>query len=120
MWKFLQGRLIFVRVLLLCSVAALVAIGIAAIYSVGHPAQPSPTSGAGGLADLWKKQVLFAGVGCIGFLAANIVSYRRFGALSYWIYALVLVLLVVLILDKFVDIRIGNLVTIPLRKGTRR
>jgi len=104
MWKFLQGRLIFVRVLLLCSVAALVAIGIAAIYSVGHPAQPSPASGAGGLADLWRKQVLFAGVGCIGFLAANIVSYRRFGALSYWIYAVVLMLLGLLLIDKVVDL----------------
>ena len=104
MWKFLQGRLIFVRVLLLCSVAALVAIGIAAIYSVGHPAQPGPASGAGGLADLWRKQVLFAGVGCIGFLAANIVSYRRFGALSYWIYGLVLMLLGLLLVDKVVDL----------------
>lgn len=104
MWKFLQGRLIFVRVVLLCSVAALVAIGIVTIYSVGHPTQSGPASGAGGLADLWKKQVLFAGVGCIGFLVANLVSYRRFGALSYWIYGAVLVLLGLLLIDKVVDL----------------
>jgi cell division protein FtsW (lipid II flippase) len=115
MWKFLQGRLMLIRIILLCSVAALVATGIAVIYSVGHPAQSGPATGANELADLWKKQLLFAGVGCVGFLAANIVNYRRLGAVSYWIYGAVLVLLGLLLIDKIVDLPF-----VPVINGARR
>ncbi len=105
----------FVRVVLLCTAAALVAIGIAVIYSVGHPAQSGPVSGTNELANLWKKQILFAGVGCIGFLAANAINYRRFGAVSYWIYGAVLVLLGLLLIDKIVDLPF-----VPVINGARR
>ena len=122
MWKFLQGRLMFVRIVLLCSAAALVAIGIVVIYSVGHPALSyavSLTGGAGSgtneLAELWKKQILFAAIGCIGFLAANAVNYRRLGAVSYWIYGAVLVLLGLLLIDKVVDLPF-----VPVINGARR
>jgi cell division protein FtsW (lipid II flippase) len=115
MWKFLQGRLLFVRVILLCSVAALVVIGIAVIYSVGHPAQFNPAGGVNELANLWKKQILFAGFGCIGFLAVNAINYRRFGAASYWIYGAVLVLLGLLLVGKVVDLPF-----VPVINGARR
>ncbi len=50
MFNFLKGRLIFVRLCLLAATLALVAIGIATIYSVGNPAEPGPASQTG---DLW-------------------------------------------------------------------
>jgi len=120
MFNFLKGRLIIVRLCLLAATLILVGIGIATIYSVGHPAEPSPATEIGNLSNLWKKQVIFAGVAIVGFIVVNAVNYRRFGAASYWIYALVLLLLGVLLLDKFVDIGIGNVLTVPQRRGTRR
>jgi len=93
-----------VRLTLLAASLALVAVGIASIYSAGHPVEPSPVSQASNLGDLWKKQVLFAVIGVVGFIAANFVNYRRFGAVSFWLYAFVLLLLGVLLLDKIVDI----------------
>ncbi len=115
MHNFLKGRLIFVRLCLLATALALVAIGIAAIYSVGHPAEPSPASETGGLGNLWKKQVIFAAIGVIGFIAVNLVNYRRFGAVSYWIYGFVLLLLAVVLLGKYV-----NLWFVPLINRTHR
>ncbi len=120
MFNFLKGRLIIVRLCLLAATLILVGVGIATIYSVGHPAEPSPATEIGNLSNLWKKQVIFAGVAIVGFIVVNAVNYRRFGAASYWIYALVLLLLGVLLLDKFVDIGIGNVLTVPQRRGTRR
>jgi rod shape determining protein RodA len=81
---------------------ALIAIGIATIYSVGHPAEPSPTNQTGDLTNFWKKQIVFTVVAAVAFIAANFVNYRRLGALSYWIYAVVLLLLCVLIVSKYV------------------
>jgi len=115
MYNFLKGRLVVVRLCLLVSALALVAIGIAAIYSVGHPAEPSPASQTVGLANLWKKQLVFAAIGVLVFIAANLVNYRRFGAVSYWIYAFVLLLLAVVLLGKYV-----NLWFVPLINRTHR
>ncbi|HUS71925.1 MAG TPA: FtsW/RodA/SpoVE family cell cycle protein [Sedimentisphaerales bacterium] len=97
------------------STLALIAIGIAAIYSVGHPAEPSPAGQTGGLSNFWKKQLIFAAIAMVGFIAANLVNYRRFGAASYWIYALVLLLLAVVLLGKYV-----NLWFVPLINSTHR
>ena len=105
---------------LLVTTLALVIIGIAIIYSVGHPAESSPASRAEDLSSLWKKQLVFAGIAIVGFIAVNLVNYRRLGAFSGWIYGFVLLLLGVLLLDRFVNIGIGNIVTIPMRYGTRR
>jgi len=115
MYNFLKGRLVVVRLCLLVSALALVAIGIAAIYSVGHPAEPSPASQTVGLANLWKKQLVFAAIGVLVFIAANLVNYRRFGAVSYWIYGFVLLLLAVVLLGKYV-----NLWFVPLINRTHR
>lgn len=99
-FRFLSGRLIFVRLLMLAAMLALVAIGIATIYASGNPAE----SGANAFASSWKKQVVYAAAGMMGFLAVNVISYRWLGSMSYWIYALILVVLAVLLLDKVIDI----------------
>jgi len=102
MYNFLTGHLRVVRFCLVVTTLALIAIGIATIYSVGHPADPSPTNQTGDLTNFWKKQIVFTMVAAVAFIAANLANYRRFGALSYWIYAIVLLLLCVLIISKYV------------------
>lgn len=102
MYEFLKGRLLFVRVILLVSVAALVVTGIVTVYSVGHPAETGAAEAGGQLANLWRKQVLFAALGAIVFVAVNLISYRRFGAVSASIYAAVLMLLGVLLVSKYI------------------
>ncbi len=110
MYDFLKGRLIVVRLVLLAAALALVAVGIATIYSVGQPAESSPPSvwrasppgQAGNLSDLWKKQAIFAAIGVVGFIAVNLINYRRFGEMSYWLYAFVLLLLCVLLFSKYI------------------
>ena len=104
MYKILKGRLLIVRLALITAALALVAIGIINIYSVGQPADPGPDGQTGDLAGLWKKQLIFAAVGLVCFIAVNLISYRRFGYAGYWLYGLVLLLLGVLLLGKFVDI----------------
>lgn len=102
MLSFLRGRLVAVRLCLLITTLALVAIGVATIYSVGHPAEPSAAGKMEGIANLWKKQLVFAVIGIVGFVAANLVNYRRLGAVSYWIYAGILILLAVLVVSRYV------------------
>ena len=102
MYNFLTGHLRVVRLCMVAATLALIAIGIATIYSVGHPAEPSPAGQTVDLSNFWKKQVIFSVVAMIAFIAANFVNYRRLGAISYWIYAIVLLLLCVLIVSKYV------------------
>lgn len=102
MYNFLKGRLIAVRITLLVVAGLLVAIGIATIYSVGHPAESSPAGPGEDLSGYWKKQALFFVVGMAGFIAVNMINYRSFGQLSYWIFAGVLFLLASLLFSKYV------------------
>jgi len=102
MYNFLKGRLLFVRLCLLVSVIALIGIGIAAIYSVGNPAEQSADTAAADLSNRWEKQVIFAIVGLVGFIVINSINYRRLGSISYLIYAGILVLLVLLLISKYV------------------
>jgi len=102
MFNFLKGRLIAVRITLLAAALCLILVGIAAIYSVGHPAETGSGSTGVDLADFWKKQVMFAGLGGLAFIAVNLINYRRFGLVSYWIYAGVLVLLGVLLIGRYI------------------
>jgi rod shape determining protein RodA len=115
MYGFLTGRLLLIRVIMLAAALALLALGIAAIYSVGNPAEFSSKGPAGEMENFWKKQVFFAAIGAIAFLLLNTVNYRRFGILSYWLYGGVLLLLSILLLDKFVDIPF-----VPVINNTRR
>jgi rod shape determining protein RodA len=99
-----KGRLPLVRICLIACTVSLLSIGIAAIYAVGHPSEPSP--GPAGDMDQLKgyftKQISFAVIGLMGFAAVNLISYRRWGALSLWIYAGVIILLVLLLVSKYV------------------
>ena len=114
-YALLKGRLIFVRLTLLAAALILVVIGIAAIYAVEHSADIAAAGQASNSANLWKKQVVFAAIGIAGFIAVNLINYRRFGALSGWLYTLVLLLLGVLLLDRFIDIPF-----VPVINATRR
>jgi len=116
MLNFLKGRLLSVRICLLLAVLGLIAIGIGTIYAVGHPSDPSPASQTEGLDKYWEKQLIFAAIGVVGFIAANLINYRRFGGASYWIYGLVLLLLGVLLVGRYVV----NLPFVPERNGAHR
>lgn len=116
MFNFLKGRLIIVRICLLVTALMLVGVGIATIYSVGHPAESSPASQTGDLSQLWKKQVVFAVVAIVAFLIVNLINYRRFGTISYWIYALILMLLGLLLIGRYVV----KLPFVPEINGTHR
>jgi rod shape determining protein RodA len=116
MFNFLKGRLIIVRLCLLATALMLIGIGIATIYSVGHPAEPSPASQTEDLSNLWKKQIIFAAAAIVGFIVINTINYRRFGAISYWIYACILLLLGVLLIGRYVV----KLPFVPEINGTHR
>ncbi len=104
MYNFFSGRLLFVRVCLLLSVAILLLVGVLTIYAVGNPREPSAAVDKDilELAGLWKKQLVFIAVALFGFVAANLVNYRQLGAVSYAIYAVVLVLLAYLVVSRYV------------------
>ena len=104
MRNFLKGRLLFVRICLLTSVCLLVLTGILMIYFVGHPAQTRAASRRAieDLGGYWRKQAAFVVVGVAAFVAVNLVNYRRLGAVSHWLYAAVLVLLVYLDISQYV------------------
>jgi len=116
MYNFLKGRLIVVRLCLLVAAVILIGTGIATIYSVGNPTEHSPTSQTDDLSNIWKKQLMFATVGVAGFIGVNLISYRRFGAISYWIYAFVLLLLGLLLISRYII----AIPFIPETNGTHR
>jgi rod shape determining protein RodA len=115
MFDLLKGRLIAIRIILLATTLSLIAVGIVTIYAVGHPEQADSLGQSGDLANLWKKQLAFAGFGLAALVAINLIGYRQLGQAGYWIYTAVLLLLAVLLFDKFV-----NLPFIPVINGARR
>ena len=104
MFNFLKGRLLTIRICLLAATFLLIAIGIATIYSVGHPAEPSAASRVDDLVGNWKKQVVFATAGLLAFLFINSINYRRLGEVSYWIFGGIIVLLILLLVSKYIII----------------
>jgi cell division protein FtsW (lipid II flippase) len=102
MCHLLQGRLLPVRLCLLAVTLVLITIGIATIYAVGNPVESGPGGLAAPLTGYWKKQLVFALVGLIGLVAANVVNYRSLGAFSHWIYGAVLGLLALLLVSRYV------------------
>jgi len=56
----------------------------------------------GNVANLWKKQLIFAVIGFMGFVAANLVNYRKLGSVSHWIYAGIFALLALLVVSRYV------------------
>lgn len=115
MLELFKGRLATVRVVLLAATLTLTFIGIVTIYAVGHPEQADSAGPGVPGGDLWKKQLAFAAMGIVAMVLVNSVSYRRLGQVSYWLYALVIVLLAVLLVDKFV-----NLPFVSVINGSRR
>ena len=101
---------------LLASMLALLAIGIVTIYVVGHPRESSPATDTAMLTGHWKKQLVFAMVGLAGLVGANLVNYRTLGAVSHWIYGVVLVLLALILVRKYLI----PLPFIPMRGGAYR
>ena len=95
----------------------LVGIGIATIYSVGNPAELSPASETGNLSNLWKTQIQYIVVAILGFIAVNLINYRRLGSISYWFFAGVLVLLAYLLVSRYlVELPFAP----PSRQGVHR
>ncbi len=84
--NFLKGRLLFVRICLLLATIALIGIGVAVIYSVGHPIERSPSSHSEKLIVYYKKQLVFAAAGLVVFFLVNRINYRRLGEMSYWLF----------------------------------
>ncbi|MHC4721420.1 MAG: hypothetical protein ACYS6I_01795, partial [Planctomycetota bacterium] len=68
MLKILTGRLIFVRLIMLTAMAALIAIGIIAIYASGNPQHESDPTEPSPFATSWKKQAVFAVIGLAGLI----------------------------------------------------
>jgi len=114
MRNFLTGRLLFVRVCLLAAVLLLLAVGVLTIYAVGNPRDPSPVfdKDIAALAGHWKKQLVFILVAVLGFVATNLVDYRRLGAASYLIYGVVLAMLAYLVVSRYV-------ITLPFAEPNR-
>jgi len=115
MAEVLKGRLILVRIIMLAAAAGLVGIGITTIYAADNPADRPGTGQNPALTENWQKQLIFCPLALFAFIVVNAVNYRKLGPVSYWIYAAVLVLLCVLLLDKFVDIPF-----VPVVNSTRR
>jgi rod shape determining protein RodA len=65
--------------------------------------------------DVYKKQLVYVGAGLILLVLVNLFSYERLGPISYGIYAVILVLLAVLLVDKRIDLPFVDPV-----KGARR
>ncbi|MGB8227029.1 MAG: FtsW/RodA/SpoVE family cell cycle protein [Sedimentisphaerales bacterium] len=124
-FEFLKGRLLVTRLLLLASAAGLVVIGVMMIYASGNPAvsdslpngevSPKADEQLNTAAGLWQKQLIFAAIGFIGFIIMNSFSYRKLGPASFWLYAAIIILLAILLLDRIVDLPF-----VPLKKGSRR
>lgn len=117
--------------LLLTAALLLVCIGIITIYTIGHPANNAVNSADdsgiaagpndGGLSEptehagKWKKQLAYAGAGLICLGLVNVFNYQRLGPVSYPLYAVILVMLSLLLVDRVV-----NLPFVHERLGIRR
>ncbi len=115
MAKILYGRILIVRLIMLTAMVALITIGLLSIYASGHPVNQQGGEIQSPFAGQWKSQLLYAGVGLAAFLAINYVDYRWLGPFSYWIYAAILVILAVILLDKVIDLPF-----VPVINGARR
>ena len=117
MFNFLKGRLVAVRLCLLISTLLLVAIGILTIYAVGNPAEESPASRATQRwGNYWQKQTAYAIAGLAGFIAINLINYRKLGSISYGIFFFGLVALVPLLISKY----LVELQFVPMINGSYR
>ncbi len=110
-----KGRLTVVRLVMLAATAALITMGIMTIYATEHPAESIHSHNPPRLYESWQRQIIFVLVGAVAIILINAIHYRRLGPASYWLYAGILVLLVVLLLGKLLDIPF-----VPQRRGVHR
>jgi len=132
-----KGRFFLMRLLMLTATFALVGIGVLNIYAVGHPSdeQLDPITGqaldpvtdnpdeAGNAdepiphkyAEMWKKQLVFVAAGLFCLIFVNLFNYQRLGPISYLLYTIILIMLALLLVDKFI-----NLPFVHERYGIRR
>ncbi len=80
------------RLVMMLAVGALVLIGLMTIRDSGHLAESN-------------RQMIFLGVGLATFAAVNLVHYRWLGQISYFLFGLTLVLLVLVLVGKYLGIR---------------
>jgi len=111
-------------------VLVLAALGVASIHATdrSHPDPAAPPAAAGPVFDrnwsglivhaigpLTLRQLLYL-TGGIGLLLVVLIpSYRRIGRYAYWAYGLVLALLLLLTVDRYVDLPL-----IPVKRDVRR
>lgn len=123
---------------LLIATAALVCISLVTIYAIGNPAEETDssadisildTAGPSEVSDTpalqlpiankyvnsWRRQVVYVLGGAVCLILVNLFDYRRLGPYSYAIYAVILGLLVLLLVDKIYDMSF-----IPFINGSRR
>ena len=98
-----QGRLGGLRLTMVLAVLALLSLGLACIHATGKH-------------DYFHKQLFLIGLGICGFLAVNIVHYRKLGKLSGWFFVLTLFLLVIVLAGKYIDMPW----LVPARKSAYR
>ena len=91
----------------LVPVAALATLGILSIHAT--------ETTAGGLGPRTTKQLVYLAGSLVVMVATLTVSYQQIGRWAYGMFAGMLLLLALLILDKWV-----NLPLIPVRRGARR
>lgn len=85
-----QGRLWGLRLGLVISVTALVAIGLVCIRITDGDSH-----------EIFSKQLRWVVVGLVGFFAMNLVHYRRLGQISYALFAISVLLLGLLVAAKY-------------------
>ena len=115
MLKILSGRLILIRIVMLTAMFLLIASGVITLFAAGNPLDNSAETSLAVSSTVWKRQLIYAAAGLLAMIMINLVNYRRLGSLSYWIYALILVLLAVLLLDKLIDLPF-----VPIINSSRR
>lgn len=117
----LSGRFLEARIPLLLASLLLMGASLVTIYAIGHPAAVSEVSAGTGdgetagaersqgavtnkYAGYWLRQAVYAAGGLACLIGINLFNYRRLGPYSYAIYTVILVMLVVLLVDKYIDL----------------
>jgi len=85
------GNLGGLRLVMLLAVGGLLLIGLASIYATGQIV-------------FFNKQVVWIGVGLGAFFAVNLIPYRKMGQVSYPLFGLTLILLVIVLAGKYVHL----------------
>ena len=89
-----QGRLGGLRLVMLFAALGLILVGLASIYS---------TAGRGAA----TKQLVLVGLASVGFLAVNLVPYQVLGRISYGLFGVAMLLLLLLLGGKYLHILPG-------------